>query len=268
MGKRSLLGRSIPGTSLIHRLDARVKFIAAILLMIATLSAKSPIVLAVIAVWTAVLIALSRIPLRIVLRSIRPIIILIIFAMVIHFFTVGGTPLFEIGSIVISREGLISGLLTALRISLMVIQTSLLLTLTTTPIAIADAMGRLLSPLEHLRFPVQEFSMMMSIAMRFVPTLLDEAMRLMKAQSSRGADFDTGGLMRRARGIVSILVPLFVSSFRRADDLAVAMEARCYGGTSSRTTLYAMKLQRRDYLFLFAAILISAFVFLWQGLVK
>jgi energy-coupling factor transport system permease protein len=265
MGKRSLLGRSIPGTSFIHRLDARVKFIAAILLMIATLSSKSPIVLAVISLWAMVLVALSHIRVRIVLRSVRPIIFLIIFAMVIHFFTVRGTPLFRVGSIVISLEGLTSGLLTALRISLMVIQTSLLLTLTTTPIAIADAMERLLLPLKHLHFPVQEFSMMMSIAMRFVPTLLDEAMRLMKAQSSRGADFDTGGLMRRARGLVSILVPLFVSSFRRADDLAVAMEARCYGGTSSRTTLYAMKLQRRDYLFLTAAVLISAFVFLWQG---
>ncbi|HZK29217.1 MAG TPA: energy-coupling factor transporter transmembrane component T, partial [Clostridia bacterium] len=249
MGK-SLLGRSIPGDSLLHRVDARVKFIAAILLMVAILSIRDVRVMAVFFVWTITMMALSKIRLGIIMRSIRPLVFIILFAFLLHILTVKGSPLVQVGPVTITKEGLFSGSMTALRLVLMVVNTSLFLTLTTTPLAIADALESLLSPLRYLRFPVHEFAMMMSIALRFVPTLIDESVKIMKAQSSRGADYDTGGPLHRMRGLVSILVPLFISSFRRADDLAIAMDARCYQGELSRTRLYTSRLNSRDILFL------------------
>ncbi|NLB50471.1 MAG: energy-coupling factor transporter transmembrane protein EcfT [Clostridiaceae bacterium] len=261
MGK-SMLGRSIPGNSFLHQRDARVKFIAAILMMVATLSIRDVRVMALFVVWTACMMAVSRIRPSIILRSVRPIVVIILFAVILHLVTVEGKVLFQIGSVKVTEEGLFSGLMTALRLSLMIINTSLLLTLTTPPLAIADALESLLSPLRLVRFPVHEFAMMMSIALRFVPTLMDEAVKIMKAQSSRGANYDTGGLLKRASGLVSILVPLFVSSFRRADDLAVAMDARCYQGEKGRTRIYASKLEASDLLFLvlIAALLVFALI--------
>ncbi len=261
MGSRSMLGRSVPGTSLIHRLDARLKFISAILLMVATLSTRDVRVLGLLFVWTLAMIVISQIKVSIVLRSIRPLLFIIIFAVLLHILTVEGHVLVKLGKFNITREGLISGGLSALRLILMVINTSIFLTLTTTPLAIADALESLLSPLRYIRFPVHEFAMMMSIALRFVPTLLDESSKIMKAQSSRGADYDTGGPLRRIRGLVSILVPLFISSFRRADDLAVAMEARCYRSGASRTRLHTAKLALRDYVFFILVVALVVVVF-------
>lgn len=258
MGK-SMLGRSVPGNSILHRTDARIKFVAAILMMVATLSIRDVRVMALFLVWTLLLMAISRIRPRIILRSVRPIVVIILFAVMLHLLTVEGHVLVQIGSVRITEEGLFSGLMTALRLSLMIINTSLLLTLTTTPLAVADALESLLSPLRFLRFPVHEFAMMMSIALRFVPTLMDEAVKIMRAQSSRGANYDTGGLLKRAGGLVSILVPLFVSSFRRADDLAVAMDARCYRGELGRTRLYAAKLTAGDLLFFAVVVLLLVF---------
>ncbi len=261
MKSRSMLGRSVPGTSLIHRLDARVKFIGAIVLMVATLSARDVRILAVFLLWTITVMLISRIKLKLIMRSVRPLLFIIIFATLLHLFTVEGHVILQLGTIKVTREGLISGGMTALRLVLMVVNTSLFLTLTTTPLAIADALESLLSPLRHLRFPVHEFAMMMSIALRFVPTLLDEADKIMKAQSSRGADYDTGGPLRRIRGLVSILVPLFISSFRRADDLAVAMEARCYRGGVARTRLHTLKLSVIDVIFSVILIILLLLVF-------
>ncbi|HHX29710.1 MAG TPA: energy-coupling factor transporter transmembrane protein EcfT [Clostridiaceae bacterium] len=267
MGK-SMLGRSVPGNSLLHRLDARVKFLSAILIMAATLSIRDIRVMGLFILWTGLLMAVSRIRPGIILRSIRPLLFIIIFAVILHLFTVDGHLLFEWGVLRVTREGLVSGFMTAMRLSLMVINSSLLLTLTTAPLAIADALESLLRPLAWLRFPVHEFAMMMSIALRFVPTLMDEADKIMKAQSSRGADYDTGGLLGRARGLVSILVPLFISSFRRADDLAVAMDARCYSGEEGRTRLYTASLNKQDYAFLFAALVLLTLVILSRTLLS
>ncbi|HHW93436.1 MAG TPA: energy-coupling factor transporter transmembrane protein EcfT [Clostridiaceae bacterium] len=261
MKSRSMLGRSVPGTSLIHRLDARVKFIGAIILMVVMLSARDIRILGFFLLWTVSIMIISQIKIRLIMKSVRPLMFIIIFAMLLHLFTVEGHVLLQLGILKISREGLISGGLTALRLVLMVINTSMFLTLTTTPLAIADALESLLSPLRLLRFPVHEFAMMMSIALRFVPTLLDEADKIMKAQSSRGADYDTGGPLRRIRGLVSILVPLFISSFRRADDLAIAMEARCYRGGTSRTRLHASKLSAIDIVFSFLLLGLLLLVF-------
>lgn len=261
MKARSMLGRSVPGTSPVHRLDARVKFVGAIVLMVVTLAARDVRIMGFLLLWTAVISLISQIKIRVILRSVRPLLFVVIFATLLHLFTVEGHVLLQFGALKITREGLISGGLTALRLVLMVVNTSLFLTLTTTPLAIADALESLMSPLSYLRFPVHEFAMMMSIALRFVPTLLDEADKIMKAQSSRGADYDTGGPLRRIRGLVSILVPLFVSSFRRADDLAVAMEARCYRGGAARTRLHTSKLTVLDILFAFILLGLLLLVF-------
>ncbi len=254
MRSRSMLGRSVPGTSLIHRLDARVKFLGAVLLMGAALMVRDVRALGVLALWTVAVIIISRIRVILILRSIRPLLFVILFAVLVHVLTAEGRVLLQLGSFRITEEGLISGGLSALRLAFMVINTTIFLTLTTTPLDIADALESLLSPLRFLKFPVHEFAMMMSIALRFVPTLLDESTKIMKAQSSRGADYDTGGILHRIRGLVSILVPLFVSSFRRADDLAIAMEARCYQGGASRTKLHIAKLCARDIVFIILVI--------------
>ena len=260
---RSMLGRSVPGDSVLHLLDARIKFVSAILLMVAILSVKDPLIMGVFFIWTTSLMLLSKIRVMTILKSVRPLVFIILFAVILHLVTVEGQTLFRIGPVSISKEGLYTGFLTALRLILMVINTSLLLTLTTMPLAIADALESLLSPLRVFRFPVHEFAMMMSIALRFVPILLDESTKIMKAQSSRGADYDTGGPLRRARGLVSILVPLFNSSFRRADDLAIAMDARCYRGEAGRTRLYTSKLHQQDVFFLTLVLLL--FIFSWAG---
>ncbi len=260
MGK-SMLGRSIPGDSVLHLLDARIKFLAAIILMVAILSIQDPIIMAVFLIWTMMLMVLSKIRITTILRSVRPLVFIILFAVILHLVTVKGHILFHIGPVTISKEGLYTGAMTAMRLILMVINTSLLLTLTTMPLAIADALESLLSPLRYLRFPVHEFAMMMSIALRFVPILMDESAKIMKAQSSRGADYDTGGPIRRASGLVSILVPLFISSFRRADDLAIAMDARCYQGEKGRTRLYTAKLYPKDIVFLILVLFLLAFAF-------
>lgn len=252
MGK-SMLGRSIPGHSILHKLDARVKFLSTLFLMVATLSIRDPRLMLFFLIWTLGLMAASRIRPGLILRSVRPIIVIILFAVVLHLLTAEGQVLLQAGPLRITLEGLYSGLMTALRLTLMMINTSLLLTLTTPPLAVADALESLLGPLRLVRFPVDDFAMMMSIALRFVPTLMDEAVKIMKAQSSRGANYDTGGLLKRAGGLVSILVPLFVSSFRRADELAIAMDARCYRGGARRTRLYAARLTAVDLAFMAVA---------------
>jgi energy-coupling factor transport system permease protein len=195
------------------------------------------------------LIGLSRVPVKQVLVSLRPMLFILLFAVVLNILTVSGDPLVTVGPVTISKQGLVTALRMGSRLVLLILNTTLLLTLTTTPIHVSDALENLLGPLRKIGFPAHEMAMMMSIALRFVPTLLEETDKIMKAQSSRGADYDTGGLIARARGLVSVLIPLFVSAFKRAEDLAVAMEARCYRGGESRTRLRVMKYQTRDVLF-------------------
>lgn len=243
------LGRYYPTDSFLHRLDPRTKILAAILMMAAIFLSRDLMPMAFLAVLTLILVFLSRVPVRQVLLSLKPMLFILLFAVVLNILTVRGDPLLELGSVLISRQGVITAVRMGSRLVLLILNTTLLLTLTTTPIHVSDALENLLGPLRRIGFPAHEMAMMMSIALRFVPTLLEETDKIMKAQSSRGADYDTGGLIARARGLVSVLIPLFVSAFKRAEDLAVAMEARCYRGGESRTRLHVMKYQSRDVLF-------------------
>ncbi|NLC89261.1 MAG: energy-coupling factor transporter transmembrane protein EcfT [Clostridiaceae bacterium] len=247
MASISMLGRTFAADSLLHNMNSSVKLVAAIALMALALMSQHPLVLLLMCILTLILIKLSKLPFSLVMRSIRPILFIIIFAFVVHILSGQGQAIISFWIIKISLEGIVTGTLTALRITLLVINTSLFLTLTTSPTELANGLERLLSPLRHLRFPVHEFAMMMSIALRFVPTLLEEADKLMKAQSSRGASYDTGSIVEKLRGMVSILVPLFISSFRRAEDLATAMEARCYRGEAGRTRQSGKSLTWREY---------------------
>ncbi|MDD2392502.1 MAG: energy-coupling factor transporter transmembrane component T [Eubacteriales bacterium] len=254
------LGRYYPGDSIVHRMDARFKFFISIAMMIGIFFLTGALPFAVYAIFLMVLIILTRIPLKQIFLSLKPILFIIVFAFVINLFSYQGTELWSLGRLTITYEGLYSGLRMAARLSLLIITSSVFLTLTTTPLNVADAMESIMKPLQKIGFPAHEISMMMSIALRFVPNLMEETDKIMKAQSSRGAKYDTGGVVARARGLVSILVPLFVSCFRRAEELAIAMEARCYNGAQGRTKLNVMKAVRPDYIMTGVCLLVLAVV--------
>lgn len=269
------LGQYYHTDSAVHRLDPRVKLMAVLALMIITFLLNHPAALALYAVGLAAVTAAAHIPVKTVLRSVRAVLMIAVFAFVVNVLTVhAGAVLVQWWGLSITAGGLWNGFKLALRLLYLIMTSSLLLTLTTTPIKIADGMERLMKPLEKLRFPAHEMAMMMSIALRFVPTLAEETDKIMKAQSSRGADYDTGSLMTRARGMVSMLVPLFVSAFKRADDLALAMEARCYRGGDGRTKLHPLAYSRRDlaagvlFLMLAAGLLLAEYALppFWNGL--
>lgn len=264
MLKQISLGRYYPGDSVLHRLDPRVKIIIAIFYMVLVFVVQAAVPMILLCLFTLALIFLSRVPVKYVLNSIKPILFILIFAFVINLFTVKGDTWLELGPLTITYQGIYTALRMAARLTLLILSTTLFLTLTTTPILVADAMEKLLNPLRKIGFPAHEMAMMMSIALRFVPTLLEETDKIMKAQSSRGADYDTGGLIAKARGLVSVLIPLFVSAFKRAEDLAVAMEARCYRGGEGRTRLKIMTLQQMDFVFSAAMLLISAGILFLQ----
>lgn len=260
------LGRYYPGNSLIHKMDARFKFFISIVMMVGLFFLTEPFAYVLYTVFIFVLIIMTGIPFKQIVLSLKPILFIILFAFVINLFSYQGTALWSLGSLTITYEGLYSGLRMAARLSLLIITSSVFLTLTTTPLNIADAMESMMSPLQKIGFPAHEISMMMSIALRFVPNLMEETDKIMKAQSSRGAKYDTGGVAARAKGLVSILVPLFVSCFRRAEELAVAMEARCYNGAEGRTKLNVMKAVRNDYLITGACLLILAAVLVLEAI--
>ncbi len=254
------LGRYYPGASLIHRMDARFKFFISVAMMIGLFFLTGLVPFIVYFVFIAALIILTGIPLKQILLSLKPILFIIVFAFVINLFSYQGTALWSFGRLTLTYEGLYSGFRMAARLSLLIVTSSVFLTLTTTPLNIADAMESIMSPLQKIGFPAHEISMMMSIALRFVPNLMEETDKIMKAQSSRGARYDTGGVIARARGLVSILVPLFVSCFRRAEELAVAMEARCYNGAEGRTKLNVMKAAVSDYVITVICLIVMASV--------
>ena len=247
MSSFSLLGRTFAAGSLLHNLNSSIKLVAAIALMVIVLMSQHPLILLIMTVLTLGLIKLSKLPFSLVIKSVRPIIFIIIFAFLIHVLSGQGDAIVSFWVFNISLEGLVTGFLTALRITLLIINTSLFLTLTTPPTSLADGIGQLLTPLRRLRFPVHEFAMMMSIALRFIPILLEETDKIMKAQMARGADFESGGILKRAKSLIPLLVPLFVSAFRRANDLAMAMEARCYRGGDGRTKMKPLKYHVRDF---------------------
>lgn len=252
MLKDITLGQYFPGESLLHRLDPRMKIILTIVYIVGVFLAKNIASFGVILLFSIIMILLSKIPFKIVLKGLKPLIIIIAFTAIINiFWTKGDTLLIEFYFIKIYLEGIIFGLLMIIRITALLAGTSVILTYTTSPIALTDGIERLLAPLKKLRVPVHEFAMMMTIALRFIPTLIEETDKIMNAQKARGADFTTGSLAKRAKALIPVLIPLFVSAFRRADDLAVAMECRCYHGGENRTRMTILYYNPRDFVFLF-----------------
>ena len=254
------LGQFFPGFSPIHKLDPRTKIILASIFIVAVFVANNPVGFALMSMFTLVLIALSRISFKVILKGIKPIVFILLFTAVINvFMTKGeGEPLLSFWIIEIYEEGIARAIMMALRVIILIVGTSVLLTYTTSPISLTDGLESLLSPLKKIKVPVHTFAMMMSIALRFIPTLIEETEKIMNAQKSRGADFTTGSLVQRAKSLIPLLVPLFVSSFKRAEELATAMECRCYRGDNNRTKLVKLEYRPRDFLFMTVMILLLA----------
>ena len=257
------LGQFFPGESIIHRLDPRTKIILAIIFIVSVFLASTPLAFLVLILFTAIMIAVSTISFKVILRGIRPIIIVLIFTAIINVFMTKGTsdPLVAFWIIEIYKEGIIRAVFMAIRVIILIIGTSTLLTYTTSPIALTDGIESLLSPLKKIGIPVHLFAMMMTIALRFIPTLVEETEKIMNAQKSRGADFSSGGLIKRAKALIPIIIPLFVSSFKRAEELATAMECRCYRGDKNRTKLVKLSYKLRDLLwFLLTTVFLGAII--------
>lgn len=246
MLKDITLGQYFPTGSVIHKLDPRVKILSAFVFIIAVFIADGAAAYAVVLCFTVYIILLSKIKISLVLRSVKPVIFLVIFTAIINIFLTGGDDIiFKLGFLKVTKTGLYAALVMAFRIIILVSATSLL-TFTTSPILLTDGIESLLRPFSKIGLPAHELAMMMTIALRFIPTLLEETDKIIMAQKARGADFETGNIVRRAKALIPILVPLFVSSFRRADELATAMECRCYRGGENRTRLRELKIERRD----------------------
>lgn len=232
--------------SVIHRLDARVKILLLIGAMVAIFTAKGTVSLAMVAVFSFTCMLMTNVPFRLYLKSMKPLLILVIFTSLLNiFYTPGEIHLFDWWIFHPTFEGLLFSLKMITRITSLIILSSALM-YTTTPIALTDAIESLLSPLKLVRFPVHETAMMMTLALRFIPTLLEETDKIMCAQKARGADFESGGIFKRAKALIPVLVPLLVSAFRRAPELATAMECRCYNGGKGRTKMRVMKMGKGD----------------------
>ena len=238
MLKDITLGQFFPGNSAVHRLDPRVKIVLTVAFIVLLFLAQGPVSYALIIAFLAVVIGISRISPKMVLRGLKPILFIVIFTAVLNLFYTPGTYIFQWHFLHISVEGIKLAIFMVLRLMLLIIATS--------PIQLTDGLERLLSPLKKLHAPVHELSMMMSIALRFIPTLIEETEKIISAQKARGADFDSGNLIQRAKAMIPILVPLFISAFRRADELATAMECRLYRGDVGRTRMRQLKIARVD----------------------
>ena len=257
MLKDITIGQYFPGSSLIHRLDPRFKIIITFIYILMLFTGSSVVCLAVGAVYTVGVVILSRIPVKMFWKSVKPLLPFLILTALLNLFLVSGDTVFHWRFIKITDGGINISVFMLIRIVLLIAGSSLL-TYTTSPITLTDAIERLMSPLKILRFPVHELAMMMSIALRFIPTLIEETDKIMSAQKARGAEIDTGSFITRAKNMVSILVPLFISSFRRADELATAMECRCYNGGEGRTRLRQLRSAPRDYIALAITLLFYA----------
>ena len=245
MLKDITLGQDFPGNSPIHRMDPRTKLLALILYIVTIFIADGLIPYVICAAGLVAVIRMSRIPLKLILKSLKPIVIIIIFTGALNILYTPGTELFRLWIFRVTVEGIRTAITMIVRILLLVASTSLL-TYTTSPMALTDGLESLLSPLKKLHVPVHEFSMMMSIALRFIPTLIEETDKIMSAQKARGADFESGNIFQRAKALVPVLVPLFISAFRRADELACAMECRLYHGGEHRTRLHSLRYGKVD----------------------
>lgn len=257
------LGQYYQTESPIHRLDPRVKLAGTLLYVITLFFYRNFVGYGIAVLFLAMVIRLSRVPFRFMVKGMKSILFLLMITVLFNLFTVPGTPVVTLWKLHITKEGTELAVSMALRLSLLVIGSSIL-TLTTTPNNLTDGMEKGLGFLKILKAPVHEIAMMMSIALRFIPILLEETDKIMKAQMARGADFDSGGLIRRAKAMVPLLVPLFISAFRRANDLAMAMEARCYRGGEGRTKMKPLKYQKRDFL-AYLALLLFMVGSIWIG---
>ena len=247
MLKDITLGQYFPGNSVIHRMDPRTKLVGLIVYIIALFTATSWVSYGIMLAFLAVLIALSTISLKALFKGMKPLVFILIFTGLLNLlFTGGETVLVSFWKITITLEGVIRALFMVVRI-LMLISATFLMTYTTSPIQLTDGLESLLSPLKKIRVPVHELAMMMCIALRFIPTLIEETDKIISAQKARGADFEAGSILKRVKALVPILVPLFISAFRRADELATAMECRCYQGGEGRTKMKLLRYRRRDY---------------------
>ncbi len=254
------IGQYFPGNSILHRLDPRTKVVLLFFYLVLIFVCRSAASYAMLTALTVVLMLLSKVPMGTMLRSLKPLWWIILFTFVIHLFSTPGEELAKVWIFSLTWEGIVEGFFISLRLVLLILLSSLL-TFTTSPIKLTDAMEDLLSPFKRFGVPAHELAMMMTIALRFVPTLIQETDRIMKAQQSRGADFQNGSIAKRLKAFVPVLVPLFLSAFRRADDLAMAMEARCYRGGEGRTQMKALKVTSIDYVaWGFTVLLIAAVI--------
>ncbi len=248
MMKNITMGQYYPVDSWVHRLDPRTKILLTIAMIVAVFLVKTLVGYGLILGFMYFVSRLSNIPFKMLVKGVKPLRFILILTFLLNlFFNTGTTMLIEWGFLKISYEGVSQAIHYSLRLVFLVLGTSLM-TLTTSPIALSDGIEMLLSPLKKIHFPAHELAMMMSIALRFIPTLMEEADKIMKAQMARGADFESGNLLARAKAMVPLLVPLFVSAFRRAGDLAMAMESRCYHGGENRTRLRVLKITKNDWI--------------------
>lgn len=260
------LGQYLPGTSFIHQLDPRTKILSTVLFIGSVFLAEKSVSYGIITLFLLFIVLLSQVPLRFIVRSLRPLWIIIVLTFGVHIFTTPGNVLYSVGPVIITEEGVHQGLLMTSRLVYLIIVSSLL-TYTTSPLALTDGIEKILNPFKAIGVPAHELAMMMTIALRFIPTLLEETDRIMKAQIARGAEFSSGNILKRAKSLVPLLVPLFISAFRRADELATAMESRCYRGGQNRTRMKELALGPKDVIaFIFIAGLIAILVALrfWQ----
>ena len=261
MLKDITLGQYFPGNSLIHRLDPRTKLIALIVYIVALFTAGSWLSYAIAIAFLVSCVAISKIPVKALVRGMKPLMMILIFTGLLNlFFTGGERVLVQFWRITITLEGVFRAIFMVVRI-LMLISATFLLTYTTSPISLTDGLESLLNPLKKIHLPVHELAMMMCIALRFIPTLIEETDKIISAQKARGADFENGNLLQRVKALIPILVPLFISAFRRADELATAMECRCYQGGDGRTKMKLLRFRRFDYVtFLLLCALLAAVI--------
>lgn len=251
------LGQYLPGSSFLHKMDARIKILLSVAFMVVIFCINSIFGYGALILFTGFLISVSKIPFRTMIKSIKPLMFFVVFTALLNiFFTRSGEVLFEVGFITVTKDGIIYAGYMIVRIVILVLGTSLL-TYTTSPIELTDGLEILLRPLSKIGVPSHELAMMMSIALRFIPTILEETDKIMKAQTARGADFESGNVIKRAKALIPLLVPLFISAFRRADELAMAMECRCYHGGSNRTKMNEPHMGPRD---LMAGVVFAIFI--------
>lgn len=254
MFRNITLGQYMPGTSFVHRLDPRIKILVTLVVITMLFIVDTVIGYGLVFLFILSVILVAHLPMKFVLYSVKPLLFILTLTFGLHLFMNEGRTLFAIGPLVATYEGAFKGFTMAFRLVLLVLGTSIL-TLTTSPIELTDGLENLLSPMRRIGIPAHELAMMMTIALRFIPTLLEETDKIMKAQMARGADFETGNAFQRAKSLIPLLVPLFVNAFRRADELAMAMEARCYRGGEGRTRMKQMKLTALD---VFTGVAVSA----------